>query len=511
MIPILPVAFPALAAALMLTFGRGRVAFSRALSLASCLGQLVLAIFTLIAFTAPHATPIYYQLSGWERTGPWALGIELTLDPLSAIMLFASAVIAMTSVSMMPSTMSDDEDGPLYPLVQFLLAGVNLTFVTNDLFNLFVAFEIMLLASYALLAVGVKGSRTQHIFTYLSVNLLASTLFLIGVGATYAALGTVNMTDLARRIMTLPAGDTGLVQLAAMLLLCAFGAKAAVVPLMGWLPEAYSALRGPLAGLFGGILTKVGIYAILRVLWGVFGPDVAAMSFLVLMALAAPTMVLGGFGAVSRPTYRGILTLHIVAQIGYALFGLAMGTLSAIAATIYFLVHIMIVKAALFFIGAAMEYVTRAPNDDMGTFSGMAKSHPLLGIAYLLSALALIGLPPSTGFWGKVGLATAGFESGHVALTVVALSCTLFTAFSLLRIWMKAFWMKAKYETPPDFRKLPPLASGGIAFIVGIVLFMGLYPQPFIEVSRAAAQALENYQNPSQLALASQPAAEEMP
>lgn len=511
MIPILPVAIPAIAAALMLTIGRGRVPFNRAVSLVSCAAQLVLAIVTLHAFAAPNAAPIFYQLSGWERTGPWALGIELTLDPLSAIMLFASSVIAMTSVAMMPSTMADDEDGPLYPLTQFLLVGVNLTFVTNDLFNLFVAFEIMLLSSYALLAIGVKGSRVQHVFTYLSVNLLASTLFLIGVGATYAALGTVNMTDLAQRIITLPAGGTGLVQLAAMLLLCAFGAKAAIVPLMGWLPEAYSALRGPLAGLFGGILTKVGIYAILRVLWGVFGPDVAAMSFLVLMALAAPTMVLGGFGAVSRPTYRGILTLHIVAQIGYALFGLAVGTLSAIAATIYFLVHIMIVKAALFFIGSAMEYVTRAPDDDMGTFSGMAKSHPFLGIAYLLSALALIGFPPSTGFWGKVGLATAGFESGHVALTVVALSSTLFTAFSLLRIWMKAFWMKAKHTSPPDFRQLPPLATGGICLIVGVILFMGFYPQPFIEVSRAAAARLESYQARPAIALAQPPVVEAQP
>jgi multicomponent Na+:H+ antiporter subunit D len=510
-IPALPIMIPAIAAALMLTIGRGRVAFNRATSIISCLAQLVLAIFTLIAFTAPHAAPIFYQLSGWERTGPWALGIELTLGPLSAIMLFGSAVIAMTSVAMMPSTMADDEDGPLYPLVQFLLVGVNLTFVTNDLFNLFVAFEIMLLASYSLLAVGVRGTRTQHVFTYLSANLIASTLFLLGVGATYAALGTVNMTDLAHRITSLPVESLGLVQLSAALLLCAFGAKAAIMPVMGWLPEAYSALRGPLAGLFGGILTKVGVYALLRVLWGVFGPEVAAMSFMVMLALAAPTMVLGGFGAVSRPTIRGVLTLSIVAQIGYALFGLAMGTLSAIAATIFFLVHIMIVKAALFFIGSAMEYVTCAPDDRMDSFSGMAKSHPLLGAAFLLSAMAMIGFPPSTGFWGKVGLVTAGFESGHVALTVVALLSTLFTAFSLLQIWKLAFWRKAEHSTPPEFRTLPPLAAGGICLIVGVIVFMGLYPQPFIEVSRAAAQLLEVSPTAQKVALAQSPAPEAKP
>lgn len=498
---VLPIAIPALAAALMLTLLRGRVAAVRAVSLASCLAQVAVALLAMRAI-ASGAPPALHQLGGWERTGPWALGIETGIDALSAIMLMGASVIGATAVAMLPGLLPEEERTHAHPLVQMLLLGVNLTFVTNDLFNLFVAFEIMLLASYGLLGMAVRGSRIRHAMTYLCVNLVASTLFLAGVGLVYAATGTVNMTDLGRRL-----ADAGspppLAVVGCVFLFLAYGTKAAAVPLMGWMPEAYSALRGPLAGLFGGILTKVGVYAMLRVLWGVFGSGASHWALLGVLVLAAPTMILGGWGAVSRPTIRGILTLHIVAQIGYALFGIAVGSLDAIAATIFFLVHIMIVKAALFFIGAAMEHTTGAPDDDVGSFAGMAKSHPVLGAAYLVAALALIGFPPSTGYWGKVGLVRAGLDAGFVGLTVTALCCTLFTAFSLLRIWMKAFWIPPMDGVDQSqFRALPPLATGGLAGIIAVILFMGLWPSPFLRVSRLAAERLEAYHAPAQVASA---------
>jgi multicomponent Na+:H+ antiporter subunit D len=364
------------------------------------------------------------------------------------------------------------------------MAGVNGSFLTGDLFNLFVFFEIMLLASFVLISLGARARQLRQTFPYVVVNLVASALLLGGVGTLYGTVGTVNMAELSRRVAggELPPVFWG----ALALVLVVFAVKTALVPVFFWLPDAYP--EGPIAisGLFAGLLTKVGVYAFFRVVPLVGGSD-AGILHTVLLFLATVTMLLGVLGALGRSSIREILSFHIVSQVGYMVFGLAIFTPLAVAAGIFYIVHHIIVKTALFFAGGIAERV--GGSGELGAVSGMAKTHPWVAAGFFVPAMALAGLPPFSGFWGKFFLIVAGYQAGEWAATTIALLVGLLTLASMMKIWTAVFWGRPEGQQAPALGHDRGMVAGTLG-LAALSVVIGLLAAPFFAFSQRAAEQL---------------------
>ena len=395
--------------------------------------QLVLAL-GLVGATY-QAPPLVLAAGGW--LAPY--GIVLVVDHLAAIMLslcaFTALAVTLFGFVEMPARRSH----PLRaPLIQFLVTGINLSFLTGDLFNLFVGFEVMLLSSYALLTLEADDWDIKHAFPYLALNLLGSTLFLVAAGFAYSIFGSLNFAHIMERGAEL-SGDPR-VTLLGLLLLLVFGLKSGLFPLHYWLPNSYPILPVPVAALYAGMLTKVGVYVLLRVFGQVLPPDLPVVhTFLGWMAGA--TMIIGGLGAVSRGYIRGILSFHIVSQIGYMALAVSFFTEYAFAAAIIFLAHNILVKSSLFLVGGAIAVIHHT--DNLDRTGGLWRVAPALGVVFLLQALSLSGVPPLSGFWGKFMVVKEGLRLGEYLLVGLSLAAGVLTLFSMLKIWMACFWREA--------------------------------------------------------------------
>ena len=287
------------------------------------------------------------------------------------------------------------------------------------------------MASYVLLTLDGNESQVRSATTYVIINTIESVVLLTGIGLVYAATGTLSMAELPHRLASLGSGlETGLY----LLLLIAFGLKAAVFPLYFWLPDSYPSARSPVTAVFAGLLTKVGVYAILRTQVQLF-PN---KSGTLLLCVAAITMVVGVLGAIAQTEIKRILSFHIVSQIGYMIFGIAIGGVAGIAATIFFLIYQIPVKTSLFLVDGMVEHATGTSRLDR--LSGLARRSGFLALLFLLPALSLSGIPPFAGFVAKFGMVTAGFDAGHGVVVAIALACSLLTLVSMSKIWMSAFW-----------------------------------------------------------------------
>jgi multicomponent Na+:H+ antiporter subunit D len=428
-LPVLPVLLPLLAALATLVWGRpGRV--RRGFVAAATAAQLAVAVL-LVTRTAA-AGPLVLGVGGW----PAQLGIVLVVDLLSALMLGLSALAALASVLFGYAEAPVRLEHPLRaPLTQFLVAGINLTFCTGDLFNLFVAFEVMLIASYALLTLEADDWDVKHAFPYVAINLFGSALFICACGVAYAVFGTLNFAELSLRAAPL-AGDLR-VQLLALLFVAVFGIKAGLFPLYYWLPNSYPTLPIPTSALFAGMLTKVGVYVLLRI-FGTVMPHSLGWVHTLLAWLAGATMLLAVIGAISRPFIRGILSFHILSQIGFMVLAIGFFTPLSIAACILYIVHHIVVKSSLFLIGGTALRLNGTDNlDRMGN---LWTRTPWLGVVFLLQALSLAGLPPLSGFWGKYLIVVVGLEQREYWLVGASIIASLLTLFSMLKIWNGAFW-----------------------------------------------------------------------
>ncbi|MDZ4789576.1 MAG: proton-conducting transporter membrane subunit [Blastochloris sp.] len=372
------------------------------------------------------------------NVGDWKapLGITLVLDPLAAIMLFLSGFSALASLLYSMFELPTRSEHPLrQPLLFFLLTGINLSFVTGDLFNLFVAFEIMLISSYALLTLEANDWDIKQSFPYLTINLLGSTLFLAACGLAYSIYGSLNFAHMASQTTAL-AGDSRLLVLAT-LLMCVFSIKAGIFPFYYWLPNSYPILPTPLAAFFAGMLTKVGIYVLFRLFTTVLPHDLTSLHTL-LAWLAGATMIFGVLGAVSRNFIRGILSFHILSQIGYMALAIAFFTPLSLAACVFYIIHHIIVKATLFLVGGTVSSLNGT--DDLSRTGGLWKVAPILGLCFLLQALSLAGIPPLSGFWGKYLIFVEGIRLHDYLLVAAALLAGILTLYSMLKIWLGAFW-----------------------------------------------------------------------
>ncbi len=429
----LPFVLPLVAAGLSITLARHPV-LQRLLSLLTLLTTAT-ASAVLLALADRDGAQVV-QAGGWAAPA----GISLVADRLSTLLLVVSQVVLLTVlVYAVGQGVADGASTPraaFHPCYLVLAAGIALAFLTGDLFNLFVAFEVMLVASYVLLTLGGGGEQMRAGMTYVVVSLLASVLFVTVIGLVYAATGTVNLADLAVRMQDLPGGVRVALGLT---MLVVFGIKAAIFPLFSWLPDSYPTAPSPVTAVFAGLLTKVGVYAVLRTQTLLFPGDRTIAA--VLLVLAALTMVVGILGAVVQDDVKRVLSFTIVSHIGYMLLGLGLYSVAGLAGAILYTVHHIVVQTALFLVAGLME--RREGTSSMARSGGLQHVAPLLAVLYLLPALSLAGIPPLSGFVAKVGLLQAGLDDGGglaVTATVAAVLTSLLTLYAVGRVWTRVFW-----------------------------------------------------------------------
>lgn len=384
--------------------------------------------------------------------GDWAApyGIVMVVDQLSALMLVVSVVVSLAVLiyAVSEGVASGDDEGPIsifYPTFLLLVAGVSHAFLAGDLFNLYVGFEILLTASYVLLTMGGTAQRIRAGVTYVVVSVISSILFLISLGMIYGATATVNMADLSVKLADLPQGTQ--MQLHLMLLI-AFGVKAAIFPLSFWLPDSYPTASAPVTAVFAGLLTKVGVYSIIRTETLLF-PGTQIKDLLMWVALL--TMIVGILGALAQIDIKRMLSFTLISHIGYMIFGIALGTQAALAAVVYYIAHHIVIQTSLFLVAGLIE--RRGGSTNVDRLAGMLKISPLLGVLYMIPALNLGGIPPFSGFLGKVALLEAGIEAGtwlSYLLVGVSVFVSLLTLMALIRVWNRVFLRNVDDAEYPD-------------------------------------------------------------
>lgn len=435
----LPVLIPTLGAALCLFAGR-RPRLQRAITQVA-LAAVVATCATLLYLTDSTGTMVL-NVGGWDQTvqGMGPLGITLVVDRLSALMLVVSSIVllAVVGYAIGQGIRDGDERQPVsifLPTYLVLSAGVCMAFLAGDLFNLFVGFEVLLSASFVLLTIGASADRVRAGIAYVMVSMVSSLIFLIGLALVYAATGTLNLAELAVR---LDGVSTGTRAALFAVLLVAFGIKAAVFPLSTWLPDSYPTAPAPVTAVFAGLLTKVGIYAIIRAHSLLF-PGGGLDSMLLVAALL--TMVIGILGAIAQSDIKRLLSFTLVSHIGYMVFGIALSSQLGMSGAIYYVAHHIVVQTTLFLVVGLIE--RQAGASTLQRLGGLAAASPVLAFLFVVPALNLGGIPPFSGFVGKVALLEAGAESGSVlAWTLVGggVVTSLLTLYVIARVWTKAFW-----------------------------------------------------------------------
>lgn len=413
---------------------------------------------------------------------PAPFGITLVADLFSTLMVCLAAIIGLVSlVYAVAGARRTDVRLGLYPLLHFLLMGINGAFLTGDLFNLYVWFEVMLIASFVLLALGGAPGQLSGAMKYVTLNLIASTLFLVAAAIAYDVTGTLNLADLAVRLPQV--AEPALVRVWCVIILVAFGIKSALFPLYFWLPDAYPWAPLPALSLFI-LLSKVGVYAITR-LFTLFGAETFGFLQPVLLVLASLTMVAGVVGAAVQTDLRRILAFHSVSQIGYMLLGAAWLTPLAVAAAIFYLAHYLLVKVNLFLISGILA--AGQGGFDLARLGGWFKTRPLTTSLFFVAAFSLAGLPPFSGFWAKLGLLRAGLELNQWLVVAVTLVVSLGTLYSMTKTWTQAFWQPAPQ---PIADRTPWLMLGPAVVLAGLTLGLSLSPEPWLRLVQQTAQQL---------------------
>lgn len=435
---------------------------------------------------------IVLQLGNW----PAPFGITLVVDLLSAAMVAITGLIALTVALY---SIRDIEDRLIrsnyFALFHFLTMGVNGAFVTGDLFNLYVWFEVMLIASFVLITLGGKRDQLEGGVKYLVINLVSSILFLSGVGLLYGEVGTLNMADIAVKLADAPGAFSA--TSSTMLLLAAFGIKAALFPFFFWLPASYHTPPVAVSALFAGLLTKVGVYALIRSYTLIFNTQFELVQE-ILIFLAATTMITGVLGAAVQYEIRKILSFHIVSQIGYMIMGLAIGSALALAGAVFYTLHHIIVKTNLFLIGGLIQ--RKCGTGELRKIGGLYASMPLLALLFFIPAFSLGGIPPLSGFWAKLSVIKAGLDDNHWILVTVALLVGVLTLYSMTKIWAEAFWKNAPTDGPEDADRRTKLLEEqlGLSLVAPcvilamITLLIGLWSEPLFSLAERASQQLLN-------------------
>lgn len=458
-----------------------RPAAQRAIGVLGSAG-LLLAGLALLAETSRQGI-LVSQLGDW----PAPFGVSFVCDLLGASMVAITGLLALAVALYSLGDLDEARERSGYwPLFHALILGVCGSFLTGDLFNLYVWFEVMLMASFALLALGCERAQLEGAVKYLVLSLLASTIFLTAVGLTYGATGSLNFAEIAVRAPERL--SPRMRDVLGMLFLTAFGLKAAVFPLFAWLPASYHTPPPAVSAIFAGLLTKVGLFALLRTFTLLF-PYEGSIT-LILPVLAALTMITGVLGAAAQNDMRRILSFHIVSQIGYMLLGLAWATPLALAGTVFYLMHHIVTKTNLFLVSGLVRRLHGT--EELPRLGGLYKSRPLLALLFLIPALSLAGVPPLSGFWAKLVIFRAGLELESYVLVGAAAGVGLLTIYSMTKIWSEAFWKPAPEDSrayEPEPKPLPWTMLLPVILLCLVTLGLGLMAGPVFSLAeRAAAQ-----------------------
>lgn len=487
---ILPVLIPLTAGAVSLALWRS-VRYQRVISVIA--NALLLWAGVSLLITTTDQGFVTMAMGNW----PAPFSIVFVADVLSAIMIVLTGIIGLAiAVYSLASTPRGHEKFSYYPLMHLLLAGVSGAFLTGDIFNLFVWFEVMLLASFALLTLGGERAQMEGAIKYVTLNLFSSAIFLSAVGLLYGMVGTLNMADIAYKVGQVD--DPGMITVVAMLFMVSFGIKAAAFPLFFWLPASYHTPQVAVSALFAGLLTKVGVYALFRMFTLVFTQDVAYTHTILLWA-ATLTMLTGVLGAAAQFEFRRILSFHIVSQIGYMMVGLALFTPLAVIGGVFYIMHHIIVKTNLFLVsGLTYRMLGSYELKDLG---GLYRYRPLIAILFLIPALSLAGIPPLSGFFAKFVVIRAALEAEAYLVTFIALLVGLLTLYSMIKIWAEVFWkdvpehvadtsqLKGKLDVKHRWAYYLPMIG-----LAACTLIIGLYGQPIYELAEMSAKQLMNPQ-----------------
>jgi multicomponent Na+:H+ antiporter subunit D len=479
----IPVLVPLLGAALSIGLGRSRQA-QRVIGVVALAVVAASSVVLLVRVDRDGVTSV--QAGGWEAP----VGITFVADRLAAIMLTV-AVLMLLAVLLYAIGQPGAERNHVgfHPVYLVMSAGVAAAFLTGDLFNLFVAFEVMLMASYVLITLGGRPDQVRSGMTYVVISLIASALFLIALAFVYGATGTVNMADLSGKIADLPSGvRSGL----ALLLIVVFGIKAAIFPLFFWLPDSYPTAPSPVTAIFAGLLTKVGVYALIRSQTLLF-PEGTRPGTL-LLVVAALTMAVGVFGAIAQNDIKRILSFHIVSQIGYMVMGLGLFTVAGIAGAVFYVIHHIVVKTTLFLVSGLVEL--RGGTGRLAQIAGFAKLEPFLAVLFLVPALSLAGIPPFSGFVAKLALVEAGLDAEEYVVVAISLLVSLLTLFSMTKIWTNAFWGSPLVATSDGDVRVNSgghgLMTAATAALVALSIAIAVAAGPLYRLSeRAAADVID--------------------
>jgi multicomponent Na+:H+ antiporter subunit D len=444
-------------------------------------------VASIISFAA--SISLVVQTAGGHvfalHVGNWPApyGVVMVVDGFAALMLAVCQLVLIASIIFAIKTLSARfRRRHLYPLLCTLGLGANGAFLTGDLFNLYVWFEVLLLSSFAIMAIVPGKEARKATWRYVVINLIASLLFLIAAGLIYGKTGTLNFADLHRLFQKTE--KSFLIESSSALLFGAFGIKAALIPLAFWLPRSYPQLPPAISALFAALLTKIGLYALYRIFGMVFVFDGAFPHQQLLFWLAIITMMGGVLGAVAQNDMRRILSFHIISQVGYMALALAIYSPLAISAGVFYLIHHIVVKGNLFLVTGLVE--GHAGSSDLMKVHGIVRSSPIIAALFAVPALSLAGLPPLSGFFAKFALLKGSLELHQWAAAVAIISVGLLTIFSMLKIWSAAFWGDDLSETEPQPKVL--LATSGA--LAAVTILLGLASGLFFRLASDAAQTL---------------------
>ena len=486
---IAPVVLPALLAPFIVLAARYHIGIQRVFSVAGVLS--LIAIAAGLAWQASDGTIILYQLSDWAAP----FGIVLVGDRLSTLMILLTAVLALFVILYAIGSGWDKRGWHFHALFQFQLMGIMGAFLTGDVFNLFVFFEVLLIASYGLMIHGGGNLRLRAGVQYVLFNLLGSTLFLFALGAIYAETGTLNMADLAQRVALIDPAESVGIRIASVMLLLVFAIKAAVVPLHFWLPSSYAEAPAPVAALFA-IMTKVGAYAIIRVYTMIFTPDLdvtAGLHGLWLLPAALVSLALGMIGVLAARKLDRLVAFAVIGSMGMVMISISLFSQAGIAAALYYIVHSTLAAAALFLIcdlvraGRAHLNLTAAP-----PVSGAA----LTAALFFVAAIAMTGLPPLSGFVGKLMILDAAFDTPLAVWTwAIILSASLISVVGFARAGSVLFWKASAEALPEHEGQLPSprpsvLSYAAVGGLLSLLILHTVFAGPAYRYADATAKQL---------------------
>lgn len=430
------------------------------------------------------------QAGNWQAP----FGITFVADSFSAVMVMLTATVSLAVGVFSTAALSHSRIRYGYFFIfHFLIMGLLGSFLTGDIFNLYVWFEIVIISSFVLLTLGGKKMQMEGAIKYVTMNMLASSIFLTAIGILYGITGSLNMADLAQKVAIVE--NRGLVSVTALLFFVGFGIKSAVFPLYFWLPSSYHTPPAAIAAIFGGLLTKMAIYSMIRVFTIIFVPDSFTLTVFVVIAIL--TMVTGALGSINKRSVRRLVSYLIVCHIGYLVAGIGLYTKMAFVGVIFYLIHDVIVKSNLLMITGLIQKIRGTI--DMRRLGGLYNDYPKLSFVIAIVLFSLVGIPPLSGFWPKILFFREAFSQGEYILLGALILASFVTLFVIARMWVEVFWKDSPKPLSDEIDHFSPFPlSGKIALIAPVVflmlvsVFIGLNAQSIFNLSDRVANELTN-------------------